>query len=199
MNAVTGRVGRHYAWPLSGPSPATIGALVQVAGMLSDTNREPRPSCGNRRSGVLIVRPGRLDRVISRPLAGVSTRPRHHAGYRSPSRRSGARRSLSAHEHYGIVGRGEVGDRRGCRSPCRPGCRIPGFPSGGSVRHHGSSALRLLPPPSRTVRKVLPYTALPQVVDRPHSTLPGCWQPVPAICEAPRPKWPWPLRDRTPG
>jgi hypothetical protein len=105
MNAVTGRVGRHYAWPLSGPSPATIGALVQVAGMLSDTNREPRPACGNRRSGVLIVRPGRLDRVISRPLAGVSTRPRHHAGSRSPSRRSGARRSLSAHEYYGTVGR----------------------------------------------------------------------------------------------
>jgi hypothetical protein len=75
VNPVTGRVGRHYAWPSSGPSPATIGALVQVAGMVSDTNREPRPSSGNRRSGVLNVRPDRSDRAISRPLAGVSRRP----------------------------------------------------------------------------------------------------------------------------
>jgi hypothetical protein len=43
--------------------------------MVSDTNREPRPPSGNRRSGVLNVRPDRSDRVISRPLAGVSRRP----------------------------------------------------------------------------------------------------------------------------
>ncbi len=52
-----------------------IGAFVQVAGMVSDTNREPRPPSGNRRSGVLNVRPDRSYRVISRPLAGVSRRP----------------------------------------------------------------------------------------------------------------------------
>jgi hypothetical protein len=64
MNPVTGRVGRHYAWPSSGPSAAMIGALVQVAGMVSDTNREPSPPSGNRRSGVL----GGQSQFAARPL-----------------------------------------------------------------------------------------------------------------------------------
>ena len=75
VNPVTGRVARHYAWPSSGPSAAMIGALVQVAGIVSDTNGAPRPPSGNRRSGVPNLRPDRSDRVISRPLAGVSRRP----------------------------------------------------------------------------------------------------------------------------
>ena len=41
-----------------------IGALVQVAGMVSDTNREPSPPSGNRRSGVL----GGQSQFAARPI-----------------------------------------------------------------------------------------------------------------------------------
>jgi len=67
-NPVTVLAGRHDAWPSSRPPAATIGALVLLAGMVSDMNGAPRPPAGNRRSGVPNLRPDRSDRVISRPL-----------------------------------------------------------------------------------------------------------------------------------
>ena len=44
---------------------------------------------------------------------------------------------------------GEVGNRRGGRSTTRPGCHVPEFPTGGSVRRHRSGELRFLLPQNR--------------------------------------------------
>jgi hypothetical protein len=53
----------------------------------------------------------------------------------------------------------------------RPGCRIPGFPARAQSVTMGHAAPFPAPPP-QTVHEVLPHTAFPQAVGRPHSAAP---------------------------